>query len=129
MYDSMVGKVIIISKEFEGSFLNQNAVLIRGKKRAKELQALLLSHFRTKRYLHHIELIYRGNANQASITLKELFEFKIPLPTSEAEQTAIANALMDLDVELERIETKLQKLKHQKQGMMQALLTGKIRLI
>ena len=87
MYDSMVGKVIMVSKEFEGSFLNQNAVLIRTKKRTKEKQSLLLSHFRMKRYLQYIELIYRGNANQASITLKELFEFQLPLPKEEAEQS------------------------------------------
>ncbi|EKD29049.1 MAG: Restriction modification system DNA specificity protein [uncultured bacterium] len=33
MYDSLVGKVIIIKKEFAGSFLNQNAVLIRAKEK------------------------------------------------------------------------------------------------
>ena len=35
----------------------------------------LFTHLRSKRYLSWIEFIYRGNANQASITLKELFEF------------------------------------------------------
>lgn len=123
MYDSMVGKVIMVSKEFEGSFLNQNAVLIRAKKRTKELQALLLSHFRMKRYLQHIELIYRGNANQASITLKELFEFKIPLPKIEAEQTAIATALSDVDALISGLEKLIAKKRNIKQGAMQKLFS------
>jgi type I restriction enzyme S subunit len=125
MYDSMVGKAIIVSKEFEGSFLNQNAVLIRAKKRTKEKQAILLSHFRMKRYLHYIELIYRGNANQASITLKELFEFKIPLPKDETEQNAIANALSDADSYIESLEKLIAKKQLIKQGAMQQLLSPK----
>lgn len=52
----------------------------------------------------------------------------IPVPPIP-EQTAIASALSDMDEDIRIRETKLQKLKLQKQGMMQALLTGKIRLI
>ncbi|MBF0230079.1 MAG: restriction endonuclease subunit S [Desulfamplus sp.] len=125
LYDSMVGKVIIVSKEFEGSFLNQNAVFIRAKKRTKEKQALLLNHFRTKRYLQYIELIYRGNANQASINLKELFAFKIPLPSTLTEQTAIANALSDADALITSLEKLIAKKRNIKQGAMQKLLQPK----
>ena len=35
----------------------------------------------------------------------------------------------NIQLEIEKLEQKLIKLKFQKQGMMQALLTGKIRLI
>lgn len=125
MYDSMVGKVIMIAKENAGSFLNQNAVLIRSKKRTKEKQSLLLSHFRTKRYLQYIELIYRGNANQASITLKELFEFKIPLPKEESEQTAIATALSDADALISSLEKLIAKKRMIKKGATQKLLEPK----
>lgn len=52
----------------------------------------------------------------------------IPVPPLP-EQTAIASALSDIDEDIRIRETKLQKLKLQKQGMMQALLTGKIRLV
>ncbi|ENA1815566.1 restriction endonuclease subunit S [Flavobacterium psychrophilum] len=125
MYDSMVGKVIMVSKEFEGSFLNQNAVLIRSKKKTKEKQVLLLSHFRMRRYLQHIELIYRGNANQASITLKELFGFQIPLPSTETEQNAIATALSDTDNLIKGLEKLISKKRNIKQGAMQKLLKPK----
>ncbi|MDR3328098.1 MAG: restriction endonuclease subunit S, partial [Prevotellaceae bacterium] len=44
------------------------------------------------------------------------------------EQTAIATILSDMDTEIEALQTKLQKAKLIKQGAMQQLLTGKIRL-
>lgn len=44
------------------------------------------------------------------------------------EQTRIAQILYDADAAIQALETKITKLQAQKQGMMQALLTGKIRL-
>ena len=49
------------------------------------------------------------------------------LPNVE-EQTAIASILSDMDDELEALEQKLAKVRNIKQGMMQQLLTGRIRL-
>lgn len=48
---------------------------------------------------------------------------------SISEQTAIANILSDCDSEIAALEEKRDKYKEIKQGMMQQLLTGKIRLI
>lgn len=48
-----------------------------------------------------------------------------PLP----EQTAIAAILSDIDAELTALEAKLAKARQVKQGMMQELLTGRIRLV
>ena len=45
------------------------------------------------------------------------------------EQTAIATILSDMDTEIEKLELKRDKYKLIKQGMMQQLLTGNIRLI
>lgn len=61
------------------------------------------------------------------ITNKSLNSFEIPYPSIE-EQTRIAQILSDADNEIQGLEQKLEKLQQQKQGMMQALLTGKIRL-
>ena len=46
-----------------------------------------------------------------------------------SEQTAIANILSDLDAEITALEAKLSKARQLKQGMMQELLTGRIRLL
>ncbi len=51
----------------------------------------------------------------------------ITLPPIE-EQQAIAQILSDMDKEIEALKTKLKKIKAIKKGMMQELLTGKIRL-
>ncbi len=45
------------------------------------------------------------------------------------EQTRIAQILSDMDAEIEALEKKLEKYKMLKQGMMQNLLTGRVRLI
>lgn len=45
-----------------------------------------------------------------------------------AEQRAIAAILTDMDAEIDALEQKLAKLRQAKQGMMQQLLTGRIRL-
>ena len=128
MYDSLVGKAIYVTKKHEGSLLNQNAVRIRAKSKTEGIQTLLLNHFRTERYIDFIEVIYRGNANQASITLENLFEFKIPLPILEKEQTAIANALSDVDALISEQEKLIAKKQAIKTATMQQLLTGRTRL-
>lgn len=48
---------------------------------------------------------------------------------SYKEQTRIAKILSDMDSEIETLEKKLKKYKQIKQGLMQVLLTGKIRLV
>ena len=48
---------------------------------------------------------------------------------SLAEQTAIATVLSDMDAELAALEARRDKTRALKQGMMQALLTGRIRLV
>jgi len=52
-------------------------------------------------------------------------EFQLPKPV---EQKRISEIISDMDNEIFEIETKLEKQKLLKQGMMQSLLTGKIRL-
>jgi type I restriction enzyme S subunit len=57
-----------------------------------------------------------------------LLKAVLALP-SPAEQTAIATVLSDMDTEIGSLESKLAKAREIKQGMMQELLTGKIRLV
>jgi type I restriction enzyme S subunit len=56
----------------------------------------------------------------------EQIEIKIPPLT---EQTRIATILSDMDVELEALEAQLGKARKVKQGMMQELLSGRVRLV
>ena len=61
--------------------------------------------------------------NSESLKLVEVF-----LP-SEAEQTAIATILSDMDAEIAALEQRRDKTRAIKQGMMQQLLTGRVRLV
>lgn len=60
--------------------------------------------------------------------ISQYSQFEIKLPPTIEEQTAIASILVDMDNEIEALEQKLEKTRQIKQGMMQQLLTGKIRL-
>jgi len=62
------------------------------------------------------------------INNKHINPFVIPMPP-KSEQQAIAAILSDMDSEIEAIENKLQKTKAIKGGMMEKLLSGKIRLV
>jgi len=53
----------------------------------------------------------------------------IPLPPTKVEQEQIAAALSDIDAEIADLEVQLKKTRALKQGMMQKLLTGEIRLL
>jgi type I restriction enzyme S subunit len=53
----------------------------------------------------------------------------VTLPPTFEEQTAIATILSNMDNEITALEQKLSKCQRLKQGMMQQLLTGKIRLV
>lgn len=71
--------------------------------------------------------LWAGGAAQPNLGAKELANFLVPLPNN-LEQTAIATILSDMDSELNALEQKLAKARDLKQGMMQQLLTGRIRL-
>lgn len=62
------------------------------------------------------------------ISKKDFSQILFSFPNVK-EQTRIATILNDMDIEIEQLETKLQKAKKVKQGMMQELLTGKTRLV
>lgn len=71
---------------------------------------------------------YVGEGTQKNLTAKAVKSFKLVIPKYKAEQTAIATVLSDMDSEITELEQKLLKYRNIKTGMMQTLLTGKIRL-
>lgn len=69
-----------------------------------------------------------AKATVDSVRRDMIAKMKVDLP-SLAEQHAIATILSDMDAEIAELEAKRDKYKEVRQGMMQQLLTGKIRLI
>jgi type I restriction enzyme S subunit len=74
-------------------------------------------------------LLSNAGMTATSIISKSTFQqLKFTVPPMP-EQTAIAEVLSDMDTEIATLETRLEKTRALKQGMMQELLTGRIRLI
>jgi type I restriction enzyme S subunit len=64
-----------------------------------------------------------------SLRLPTFENFEISMPSTLEEQQAIATVLSDMDAEITALERKRDKTRLLKQGMMQELLTGRIRLV
>ncbi|MBQ4631162.1 MAG: restriction endonuclease subunit S [Clostridia bacterium] len=70
-----------------------------------------------------------GSGIRYVITLKKFKEMQVHIPAEKEEQNAIVSILSDMDEEITALEQKIVKCQKLKQGMMQQLLTGKIRLV
>lgn len=69
-----------------------------------------------------------SGSGQPQIVRQPLLKFELHIPTLK-EQTAIAEVLTAADREIELAKEKLERLRRQKRGLMQQLLTGKKRVI
>lgn len=74
-------------------------------------------------------LSFDSGTGQTNLRKEDVLECPLTIPESKREQIAIANILIEMEKELTILEFKLNKTKQIKQGMMQNLLTGRIRLI
>lgn len=63
------------------------------------------------------------------VSKSNIRKIDLAFPHDKAEQAAIAAVLSDMDAEIDALEIKLAKARQIKQGMMQELLTGRIRLL
>jgi len=79
--------------------------------------------------VHKNILIHLASGTRAKLNKSEMYKIALFFPPTIEEQTAIANILSGMDSEIEALERKLNKYKDIKQGMMQELLTGRIRLL
>jgi type I restriction enzyme S subunit len=71
---------------------------------------------------------YSESSAQPGLSVSKLLSLDVVRPPTKAEQEAIAAILSDMDADTAVLEAKLAKARQIKQGMMQELLTGRIRL-
>ena len=72
-------------------------------------------------------LAFDGGSGQTNLRKQEVLDCPIHFPPLKTQQE-IAEILSSMDLEIESLENRLQKARQLKQGMMQDLLTGKVRL-
>ena len=84
-------------------------------------------YFKTETFISRLNTIIYGIRDGKQISFKDFATLKLPCPSVE-EQSAIAQVLETADQELNSYQTKLEALQLQKKGLMQQLLTGKIRV-
>ncbi len=69
-----------------------------------------------------------AGSNYPAISNSDVRKLKVLLPSVD-EQKAIAAVLRDMDAEIQTLESRLAKARAVKEGMMQNLLTGRVRLV
>ena len=82
--------------------------------------------FQCRYVINQIKLL-TNSSSQGNIGMGDIEEIEFLVPT-KSEQSAIATILSDMDAEIEALERKRDKYTMIKQGMMQQLLTGRIRV-
>jgi type I restriction enzyme S subunit len=92
-----------------------------------KLDPHFLNQFRRTHYWRHFVNRAGGGSVRVRIYFSDLGGMKLNLPTIE-EQQAIAEVLTTQDSEIRLLIRRLETLKRQKKGLMQKLLTGKIRV-
>lgn len=118
----LIGKCALIDEQAEGSAFGAFMSIFR-----TNSFGFVFYQFQSNIIQNQINEIMGATINQ--ITNKDMSGFKVPLPSEQEEQTAIATILSDMDEEIQTLQQRINKTRQIKQGMMQELLTGKTRLI
>lgn len=122
-----IGRTALANGMLAGGNVNQHVCIVRSdanKAVPKFINLLLLSALGQRQIDS-----FQAGGNRQGLNFSQINSIKLPLPPTKAEQEAIAAILSDMDAELAALEAKLAKARLLKQGMMQELLTGRIRLV
>ena len=118
-----IGRSAVADSRVEGGNVNQHVCIIRtvnDKLNPQFLNFILLSKVGQKQIDS-----FQAGGNRQGLNFGQIRSFKIPLPPTKAEQTAIATALNDADALITQLEKLIAKKRNIKQGAMQELLRPK----
>ena len=121
---ALIGKSAVITDYADGMAFGAFMTILH----ANDIQQGFLNYLWQTDYIQQ-QVKDNMGATINQITNADIEQFKIVVPHSLKEQQAIATILTKMDDEITALEAKKAKYEAIKQGMMQQLLTGKIRLI
>lgn len=114
----LIGKCALIDKATEGSAFGAFMSVYR-----TTFAKYIFHQFQSNVIQRQIDEVMGATINQ--LTNKNLASFKIPFPKEEVEQTAISNALSNIDELISQTEKLIDKKKAIKNGVMQELFKPK----
>ena len=117
-----IGKCVAVSEDVE-AYAGGDIIILRPHSGNPVFLGYLMN---TPRVAKQKSSLGQGDA-VVHINASALASVEVSLP-DEPEQDAISRVLSDIDAEIKAIEARLGKTQALKQGMMQALLTGRVRL-
>ena len=123
--DETVGKALEVINVDCPILAGQHTLLCRPKIKFAEK---FLGYYLNAACYHDQLIPYIVGTKVSSVSKASVAQTKLVVPGYE-EQQAIAEILSNMDAEIEALQQKLEKYRQLKQGMMQQLLTGKIRLV
>ena len=122
---NLVGKSVIIP-QIENFTFGAFMTILRC--HDKRIAKYIIYFMRSSSYRKQITDLLCGSAIN-NINSRQLYTISVQCPSNIDEMNEIASVLSDMDTEIEELEAKRDKYIAVRQGMMQQLLTGKIRLI
>ncbi len=124
--DSSAGKALELINVTCRVLSGQHTLLCRPRVKFAEK---FLGYYLNSGHFHNQIISFLVGTKVSSISKTNIVQTNMIIPDTLEEQIAISTILSDMDGEIETLEKKLSKLRQVKQGMMQQLLTGKIRLV
>tara|TARA_R110002050_G_scaffold239855_1_gene376049 strand:- start:7469 stop:8752 length:1284 start_codon:yes stop_codon:yes gene_type:complete len=126
--NSAVGQLAYVNKSFEGALLNQNTVILRINYYFKVIPMFLYLQLKTSKYREHLDQYARGTANQASLMLVDILNYKICIPTEDKQELTIANINSYSEKLMEskkKIKLQIKTLKAYRKSLIHECVTGK----
>ncbi|HHT9911413.1 TPA: restriction endonuclease subunit S [Legionella pneumophila] len=120
-----IGKVVKLKNALDDYVISPTLGVIKGKSVPPDYLFYILNSKFIKEQFNKI----MSGSTRSSVGMNVLRKLKVPIIESTSKQIEILKFLNDIDEEIKLLESKLSKAKKIKNGMMQNLLTGRIRLI
>lgn len=126
VHTGYVGISCIVPEKYDGA-ITFTTLITTTKKNILNPQYLMI-HLNSEIGAKAIEALQAGGGRN-NLNVSDFKQYEMCFPKDIDEQKAIASILLGMDSEIESLERKLAKTRQLKQGMMQQLLTGKMRLV